>query len=183
MTDHSERDDLVQVGETGSAHGIEGEIRIFTAEPNWDYFSSGHEVYLVASHATDTYEIESWRVAEDFAIAKFCSVDDRGEAERLTNRDVAVPADILPDLGEREFYHHDLEGRGVFVPTGGEPRRIGEVEGVFSTGANDVLVVRRDRAEDVYVPMFEGAIDELEPDGDRILLHPPDQWAPDATDI
>lgn len=187
-TEDADEPNLVQVGETGSAHGIDGEIRIFTAEPHWEYFDEGGTLYLETLRGPVAYTIASWRVADQFAIVAFESVDDRTEAEQLTNLDVCVEAAVLPDLEEREFYHYDLEGREVFVE---EPdadseqssRRIGEVEGIFETGANDVLVVGLDAGDDLYVPMFEGAIAEMEAGGDRILLRPLETWAPDGTDI
>lgn len=180
--------ELVQVGQTGRAHGIDGEIRIFTADPHWEYFDEGHSLFLESRGGPDEYTIETWRVAEDFAIVQLESVEDRTAAERLTNLDVCVPAEVLPDLEEREYYHYDLEGRDVFVEAGeASPeetaRRIGTVEGLFETGANDVLVVRLEEGDELYVPMFEGAIADIEPDADRILLRPLESWAPDGTDI
>jgi len=180
--------ELVQVGETGRAHGLDGEIRVFTAEPRWEYFSAGGALYFRRRGGTEVYTIEEWRVAGDFAIVQFESVADRTEAERLTNLEVCVPADVLPDLEEREFYHYDLEGREVFEEpeegaSSADPRRIGTVEGVFETGANDVLVVDLEEGDDLYVPMFDGAIAEMHPDDDRILLRPLESWAPDETDI
>jgi 16S rRNA processing protein RimM len=187
-SDESEQRELVQVGETGSAHGIDGEIRIFTARPHWEYFEEGGTLFLKTLRDPDPYTIASWRVADEFAIAAFEWVDDRTAAEQLTNLEVYVEAGNLPDLEDREFYHYDLEGREVFVAerdgdSAESSRRVGEAEGIFETGANDVLVVELEDGDELYVPMVEGAIAEMEVGGERILLRPLETWAPDGTDI
>ena len=190
MTDESTEPEgeLIEVGQTGRAHGIKGEVRVFADQPDAGFFEPGQTLWLEKRRGYDPYTIEQWRIANDFVIAKFEEIDGRTEAERLRNLSVYVAADALPDPGDRSFYHFELEGRSVYLrptadATEDEKRLIGEVAGIFATGANDVLVVDLENGEELYVPMFEGAIDEIDPDADTVTLRPLSEWAPEDTDL
>jgi len=190
MADQSQSDetdrDFVEVAKCGRAHGVKGEVRVFTDDPNWEGFEAGTRLYAEGGVGPRrAVTIERWRIASEFVIAKFEEVEGRNEAEKLTNRILTIPDDELPELGDEEFYHYDLEGLAVRVRPGGEdePRRIGVVDGIFETGANDVLVVDLDDGDDLYVPMFEGAVEPIEPDDDMVYLRPLEEWAPKETDI
>lgn len=192
----NERDTtFVEVGKTGRAHGIDGEIRVFTAEPDWEYFQPGHVLHLERRDGREPFVLDSWRVAAKFAIAKFESVEDRTAAERLTNSVVYVESAALPELEDEDFYHYEIEGRDVYLererpgedsgpgPELGPMDRIGTVDGFFETGANDIMVVLLESGDELYVPMFEGAIAEIERESDRVVLRPLEEWAPEGTEI
>lgn len=190
MADESPSDeadrDFVEVGKCGRAHGVKGEVRVFTDDPHWEVFAPGTRLYAEGGVGPPkAVTIERWRIASEFVIAKFEEIEDRNAAEKLTNRILTLPDDELPELGDEEYYHYDLEGCEVRLrPDGeGEPRRIGVVDGIFETGANDVLVVDLDDDDDLYVPMFEGAVEPIEPDDAIVYLRPLEEWAPEDTDI
>ena len=187
-TESGEPDQIyVEVGKFGRAHGVKGEVRVFTEEPDWALFEPGATLYVEGGMGDRrAVTIEKWRIADKFVIAKFESIDDRNEAGKLSNRMLTVPEGELPDLDEAEYYHFDLEGREVQLRSGGaeeEPRRVGAVSGIFETGANDVLVVELDAGDELYVPMFEGAVEPIAPDDDVVYLRPLEEWAPEDTDI
>ncbi len=180
--------EFVEVAKIGRAHGIEGEVRIFTREPDWEGFREGTVLYLEERDGSyRELTVENWRIASDFVIAKFASLDDRGEAEKLRNRMLSMPEDELPDLEEGEVYHYELEGREVYAEpdqTGdGEPEMIGRVAGIFETPANDVMVVELEGGDELYVPMFEGAIEAIDAEAEAVYLRPLGEWAPEGTEL
>jgi 16S rRNA processing protein RimM len=188
-TSNNEKDgEFVEVAKIGRAHGIKGEVRVFTREPDWESFQEGEVLYLEERDGSyRELTIEQWRIASDFVIAKFVSLEDRGEAEKLRNRMLSMPEDELPELGEGEVYHYELEGREVYIsadqPADGESARIGRVSGIFDTPANDVMVVDLEDGDELYVPMFEGAIEEIDADSGAVFLRPLEEWAPEGTEL
>ncbi len=66
-------------------------------------------------------------------------ITDRNAAESLSGWYIAAPRDSLPQPEENEYYWGDLVGMAVYDETG-EP--LGEVTGLLSTGAHDVLQVQ-----------------------------------------
>ena len=75
-------------------------------------------------------------------IAKLVGVDDRNAAELLRGHSIEIPDSSLPRLNDGEFYWRDLIGCRVELNADGENLRLGRVDDLIETGANDVLVVR-----------------------------------------
>lgn len=68
--------------------------------------------------------------------------EDRDQAASLVGQAIAVRRDQLPPPGPDELYWVDLEGLSVMTTAGVD---LGVIDHLFSTGVNDVMVVRGDR--------------------------------------
>jgi 16S rRNA processing protein RimM len=66
-------------------------------------------------------------------------ITDRSAAEPLSGWHIGAPRELLPQPEENEYYWGDLVGMAVHDEAG-EP--LGEVTGMLSTGAHDVLQVQ-----------------------------------------
>lgn len=86
-------------------------------------------------------------------IARLEGCEDRDAAMRLLDREIAVNRDQLPEPEQGEYYWHDLQGMQVINQQG---ERLGEVESLLETGANDVLVVRGERER--LIPFVSGPV-------------------------
>lgn len=85
-------------------------------------------------------------------IGKLPGCDNRDAAAALIGTDIQVLRSALPKPGRGEVYWADLEGLHV-VTVEGVP--LGRVSHLFSTGANDVLVVR-DAVRERLIPYVQG---------------------------
>jgi len=184
MTDEMPDDQRVQVGSFGRAHGVRGESRYFPVNPDSDLLEDGMWVYVRRGDSDLELTVSKVRHAAKFDIVAFDEIDGRDAAERLTNLEVFVDADALPEPDEDEFYQRDLVGLDVAIleSVDGPSRLIGEVDGFFETGANDVMVVALSNDERLFVPMIEGAVAALDLE-EGVLLQPADQWAPEGTEF
>ncbi|QDG49984.1 16S rRNA processing protein RimM [Persicimonas caeni] len=176
--------ELIQTGTFGRAHGVRGEIRYFPVNPGSDLFEVGSRVFARRGDQDFPLTVARARRANKFDIVQFDEVADRDEAEALTNLEVFVDAEVLPELEEDEFYQKDLVEREVLILLAeeGPSRSIGEVGGFFETGANDVMVVHMSDGSKLFVPMIEDAVADLDHDG-AVLLQPLDHWAPEGTEL
>jgi len=98
--------------------------------------------------------IERSRLHLGALVVKLAGIADRDAAEALKGTLVGVPHAALPPAGQDEYYWADLVGLEV-VNVGGE--RLGQVESLIETGANDVLCVRADDDRELLLP-FVGAV-------------------------
>lgn len=76
--------------------------------------------------------------------AQLEGVVGRDAAFALKGYEIAVPRSEMPPSGEDEYYWVDLVGLDV-INTAGE--RLGVIERLFATGANDVIVVQDGETE------------------------------------
>ncbi len=117
---------------------------------------------------------ENWREVEieDFAVnakgvvAKLKGCDDRTAAEKLGNPEIAVPRDWLAEEDANEFYWVDLIGSEVVNQAGD---RLGKVEALMETGANDVLVVKGEAGEQL-IPFVAEVIVEVDREARRVMV-------------
>lgn len=113
-----------------------------------------------------TLTLKSLRPDKGGAIARFAEIADRTAAEALRGTVLSVPREILPPLGEGEFYHADLIGLAV-VDTAGVA--IGTVVAVENFGAGDILEIEKPDRRTFMVPLTPIAVPEI---GERVVVDP-----------
>ena len=129
-----EREKRVCLGQIGAAHGVRGEVRLysFTADPP-AIASYGP----LESEDGRVFKIEAMRPAKDHFVARISGVADRNAAELLKNVKLYVPRERLPEPDEAdEFYHADLIGLSVVDREG---QKLGTVVAVHNFGAGDLI--------------------------------------------
>ena len=72
-------------------------------------------------------------------VAQVEGCSDRDKAILLRGKLVAIPRSMLPKLTDGQYYWADLVGLKVTNPEG---ECIGEVDHLYETGANDVMVIK-----------------------------------------
>jgi len=161
----------VCLGQFGAAHGVRGEIRLysFTADPP-AIASYGP----LESEDGRVFEIATMRPAKDHFVARISGVADRNAAELLKNVKLYVPRERLPEPDEPdEFYHADLIGLSVVDREG---QKLGTVVAVHNFGAGDLIEMNPEAGgrtellpfDEIHVPVVDIA-------AGRIVAVPPQQ--------
>ena len=79
---------------------------------------------------------------------------DRDQAAALVGAELGIRRSELPDTEEGSYYWSDLEGLTVETTAG---KALGQVAYLLETGADDVLVVRREGGE-TLIPFVNGQV-------------------------
>jgi len=95
-------------------------------------------------------------------------VADRNAAEALVGARVLVRRAELPAPAADEFYYHDLVGCRVETTDG---RALGAITATFSTGLNDVWVVR-DGAREHLIPVIADVVRAIDAPAGRVVIDP-----------
>ena len=112
--------------------------------------------------------VHSARFYRQKAILEFCEIRDIKEAVRLIGHLVYVDQQDLESLPPDEFYWHELNGLRVEAEKG---TSLGILEGVFSTGSNDVFVVRKD-GEEFLIPATEEIVRRVDLQQKIMIIRP-----------
>ena len=159
----------VLLGEIGAAQGLKGEVRVrsYTAEPAAiARYGALHDEHGRA------IEIENIRATPKALIARIKGVTTREAAEALNRTKLYVDRARLPEREEEEWYHTDLVGLEA-VDRAGE--RIGVVVAVQNFGAGDLIEVKPDKGgATVLVPFTRDAVPDVDVEGGRLVLAPPE---------
>jgi 16S rRNA processing protein RimM len=104
-------------------------------------------------------------------IVRLEGCEDRDQAAALVGQAISIYRDQLPAPRADEFYWADLEGLSVETLNG---ESLGRVSHLFSTGANDVLVIKGERER--LVPfVWEAVVKDVDFDAGMLRV----DWDPD----
>jgi len=141
---------MVVIGIVGAAFGVDGWVKInsYTSPQDncldylpWKIKQQGKWVDL---------EITATKQQGQRILAKFAGYQDRETVRLLTNAEIGIEREKLPDPGKNEYYWEDLEG---FTAVTKENVTLGKVDHLFSTGANDVIVIVGEKTHMLpYIP-------------------------------
>lgn len=131
--------DLTVMGYVSGAFGIRGEINVIADTEYADSLFDYPVWWLGRDGNWKPYTLIKGGVHTKKLAAQLEGVNDRDQAFALRGCEIAVPRSQMPDLGDDEYYWVDLVGLEV---RNTQDERLGVVERLFATGANDVLVVK-----------------------------------------
>ena len=168
---------FVVLGKIVGAYGVQGWVRVhpFADDPRaWGKLQAwwlGTE----GSPAAPWREValKRARVHLGALVAQLEGVADRNAAEALKGTLVGVPREALPSAGDNEYYWDDLIGLDVFNV---RDVRIGQVEGLIETGANDVLCVRGDDGREHLLPFVAATVLDVDLAARRIRVEWETDW-------
>jgi len=151
----------VTVGRIVASHGVRGELKVepLTAFP--ERFARGSKLWLKGALVT----VAASRPVARLVYVTLAGVDDRTKAEALKGESLLATApQEIKDADT--YYQHDIVGLQVETEAG---EALGKVESIFSTGSNDVYVVRGERGE-LLLPAIEDVVKQVDVAGGRLVV-------------
>ena len=133
---------IVELGRLVGAYGVKGWVKLISSTSPIDNIFN-YPVWLVRRDGEwREYKVLSGRLQGKGLVARLEDVGDRDDALALKGAEIAIYRDQMPKPAEGEYYWTDLEGLSVQTLEGQD---LGQIERLFETGSNDVLVVKGER--------------------------------------
>ena len=163
-------DTCYQLGYVIKKHGLQGEVNIFLDVDFPEEYSRLESVLIEVDQQLIPFFIERLDVRGQKAIVKFEEVNDVEGAERLKSARLYLPLDTLPELGEGQFYFHEVIDYEVVDRNVGP---VGPVKNVYDLPNQDLFgVIYRD--QEVLVPVNDDIIKGVDHDKKIIDVELPD---------
>lgn len=145
-------DTRVTVGRITGVYGVKGWLRIYSfTEPRANILEY-NPWQLRLADGWHSVELLDGKAHGKGVIAHLAGCEDRDQAARWVDVEIAVRREQLPAAEAGEFYWRDLIGLRVITTAGQE---LGVVDHLLETGANDVLVVQGERERLIPYAMGE----------------------------
>ena len=155
----------IPVGRVISTHGVGGEVK-------FRYYNDAKEGFLryttlFVEHGAERIELKSTgiRSQKGFFYIRFEGLKNPEEVFSLMDKELSVREEDLPQLDEDAYYDYQLIGLDVLNR---KDEKIGKVERVFHTKANDIIVVMGKK--EIFIPMVEGYIARIDLKGSFIKI-------------
>lgn len=158
---------MVVMGRVAGAQGIQGWIKVqpFTAEPD---SLADYRTWWLGNEKLGWRELDVLKstLHGRALIAQLMGCHDRNTAEKYKGLLIAIPRNRLPQPDEGEYYWNDLIGLEV---RNLEDVRLGVVDNLQNTGANQVLCVAGEKGE-ILIPFIASAIKQVDIAGKLIRV-------------
>ncbi len=157
----------VILGRVGAAFGVRGWTKIHSATDPPGNILDYRPWQIERDGQWREIEVAASEMRGAQVLVRFDGCFDREAAVSWRGCALATDRSRLPEPEEGEFYWTDLIGLSVFDRQGAF---LGEVERIFETGANDVLVVAGEK-ERLIPFLFGDVVRSVEIDAGRIIVN------------
>ena len=158
----------LELGQIVNVKGLKGEVKINSFTEDNTKFERIPKVFLKRKETFNEYEIEKVGYLNNQVIIKFKNVDTVEEAETLRNSYIVVDREIFGELPEGVYYIADLIGLDVFTESN---EYLGKVDDIFSTGSNDVYVVKDELGKQKLLPGIDEVIKQIDLESGKIIVN------------
>ncbi|MFA6449397.1 MAG: ribosome maturation factor RimM [bacterium] len=153
----------VNIGIVTAPHGVLGWVKVALLTDDPDRFSSLDAVYFEENDGTPRrLEIEGVKYQVERALLKFKGIGSPEQAVAvLKGRKLMIPESEVPPIEEEDVYYtYQIIGMKVVDDEGAT---IGILEEIYSTGSNDVYLVREPGGKTEYmVPALKSCIRKVD---------------------
>jgi len=160
--------DILEIGKVKKAAGLKGRFLVSR------YLESPEVLNYIEKVRIERQDGRaSWHAVRHVQLSKKAisleveGILNRQEAEDLIGNQVCIPADLLEELPEGEYYWMDLVGMRIFSEN---KNRLGTIERVFRTGSNDVFVCSGGTRE-ILLPAIEEVIRKVDIPGKTMIVN------------
>lgn len=158
----------LELGQIVNVKGLKGEVKVNSFTDDNTKFERIPKVFIKQKNNMTEYEIENVGYNKNQVIIKFKNINTVEEAEKLRNSYILVDREFFGELPEGVYYIADLIGLKVYTES---EEYLGIVDDIFSTGSNDVYVVKNDDGSEKLLPGIDEVIKKIDIESGKIIVN------------
>jgi 16S rRNA processing protein RimM len=161
-----EKKDCFQLGYIAKLHGFKGEVSLFLDVTNPSDYASLQKLFIEINDQLVPFFIEKMVLkVKGFAALKLEGVDSENDARIILRKKCYLPAEVLPELDDKTFYDHEIEGFTCVDVQFGE---VGTIVQVIDLVANPLLQIDA-KGKEVLIPLLKNLVEKV--DRKNKILH------------
>ncbi len=161
-------EEYFEIGQIVNTSGLKGVIKIKPFTDDITKFNNFKTIYISMKKELKEFKIEQVRFSKNMVFLKLEGIDTIEEAENYRNFYLKVKRDKDEKLEEGSYYIVDILGCKVYTD---EQKELGKVDDVFSTGSNDVYVVKDEEGRQILLPAIKEVIKNIDIENKTITVH------------
>ena len=163
--------DLVEIGRIVKTHGLQGRVKAVSYLESEDLLEGLGEVIIRKDRRADRkFRINRVQPARKSFFLELEGVNDPDSAGELVGSGIFIPAALLGELPEGEYYWHQIIGLKVVTETGGF---LGNVSAILPAGGAEVYVCSGGERE-ILLPAIEGVVLKIDLEKGEITASVPE---------
>lgn len=165
--------DLVEIGRLVKVHGLKGRLKAVSYLESENLLCDGEldEVIIRPGKGPgEAFRVRSVKPQHNTFFIELEGINDPDSAGRLVGSGIFVPADMLEELSEDEYYWHEIIGLKAVTESGD---CVGAVSSIIPAGGADVYVVTGGTRE-ILLPAIEDVIKKIDLEKGEITVRIPE---------
>ncbi|CAM3702433.1 ribosome maturation factor RimM [Aquirufa aurantiipilula] len=154
-----------ELGTLSKPHGIKGAFHVYLDVDDPEEYEDLDAVFLQLGNEMVPYFITDLQIRSNLNLMSLEGIETVDAAKELVGVKLFLPVSMLPKLKDNQFYYHEIVGYQVVDKNHGT---LGTVKEVYSTGAQDVLVMTY-QSKEVLIPLMDEIIPKV--DKKNKLIH------------
>lgn len=163
--------DLVEIGRLVKVYGLKGRLKAISYLESEFVLNELDEVLIRPEKGPDRkYKVKGVQPQQKTFFIELEGINDPDSAGRLVGSGIFIPADLLGELPEDEFYWHEIIGLKAITESGDY---IGEVSSIIPAGGADVYIITGGPRE-ILLPAIEEVIRKIDIEKREIVVRIPE---------
>ena len=144
-----------EVGQIVNTFGIKGQLKVKPFTDDINRFEELKTVYICKKNEMKKVEIEDVKYNKQCVLLKIKGIEDLTEAEKYKGLFLKIDRKDAKKLPKDTYFIADILGLEVYTEEG---ELLGKVDDIFSTGANDVYVVKNEMRKTIIIAKYSRSI-------------------------
>ncbi len=151
------QDDCFELGKILKTHALYGEVSVFLDVDYPQDYQTLQEVWVEIEQKLQKFEVEGVRLLPNkpqTALLKLRNIDSIEQAQEIVGAKLFLPLTFLPELGEKQFYFHEIIDFLVVDKVLGN---LAQIQDVYTTTQTALLVMLY-KGKEVLIPIHDEVI-------------------------
>ncbi|MFN3801345.1 ribosome maturation factor RimM [Belliella pelovolcani] len=165
------KDNCFQLGYIAKVHGLHGEVTVVLDVDYPEAYEGIEHVFINQKSRLVPFFLEYFDLQpNNKVLAKFEDYNTMDDAEKLVGSELYLPLTALEELGEDQYYFHELIGFEVVDASLGS---IGEIKIIYDLQTQDLLGVDH-KGREVLIPIQDGIIQKVDKTAKKVYCQLPE---------
>lgn len=160
--------EYLEVGQIVNTNGLKGLLKINPFTDDITRFERLKTIFIEHKKELLEFEIESVRYQKKQVLLKLKGIDTIEEAEKYREDYLKINRNKEEKLPEDTYYIVDLIGLDIYTDNG---ELLGKLDDIFSTGSNDVYVVKNSEGKQILLPAISDVIKNIDLEQKKIVVN------------
>ena len=163
--------DLVEIGRLVKVHGLKGRLKAVSYLESEDLLDELDEIIIRPEKGPGkTYRVKAVQPQSKTFFIELEGINDPDSAGGLVGSGIFIPADMLEELPEDEYYWYEIIGLKAVTESGDY---LGAVSSIYPAGSTDVYVISGG-AREILLPAIEDVIKKIDLEKGEIVVRVPE---------
>lgn len=160
-------DEYLEIGQIVNTNGLKGMVKVNPFTDDMTRFEELEDLYIQYKGNLKKVKIEQVRYQKNQVLLKLEGINSIEEAENYRNCYLKIHRKDARNLEEDMYFIADLIGLEVYT---NQNELLGKLDDVFSTGSNDVYVVKDQNGKQILLPAIKEVIKQIDLKNKKITV-------------